>query len=119
MRVRAAHKNQLAQAMTAEQLTDTLAEKVMRWTTAPDRFLLGNRQWIPTWRFQPTKNISDAFQLFEAADVVKYVLRVDSPGVCWVKVWTNVASAEASGPTLPLTICFAIARACGIDVEAA
>jgi len=89
----------------------------MGWSVGPHRFLMKNRQWRPAWRFQPSTNITHAFEVLEAAAVLEYVLRVDSHGVCWVKVRTNVASAEASGPTLPLTICFAIARVYGIRVE--
>ena len=50
---------------TVEQLTALLAEHLLGWTPAPDRFLLPNRRWMPRWRFQPFKSLSDAFQLLE------------------------------------------------------
>jgi hypothetical protein len=105
--------------VTTNQLTVVLAEKVMGWRVAPDRFLMDRRRWLATWRFQPTKNIADAFQLVEAAGVVEFALRASRNGVYGVKVRTSAASAEASGSSLPLTICVAIARAYSIDVEAA
>ena len=40
-------------SMTAQALTGLLAERVTKWTTAPNRFTLGGRKWIPSWRFQP------------------------------------------------------------------
>jgi hypothetical protein len=42
--------------MTAEHLTSVLAERVLQWRVAPDRFLTGKRAWLPRWRsprFQP------------------------------------------------------------------
>ena len=53
--------------MTAQALTGLLAERVMKWTAAPNRFMLGHRKWIANWRFQPCKNLADAFQLLDAA----------------------------------------------------
>jgi hypothetical protein len=101
-----------------QQLTEALAHRVLGWKTAPNRYLISNRRWLPRWRFQPTEKIADAFQLLEADEVADYVLHVDCHDVCWVKVRTNVASAEASGSSLPLTICIAVARAYDIEMEA-
>jgi hypothetical protein len=100
-----------------QQLTDALAREALGWKTAPDRYLLNDRRWLPKWRFQPTKNIADAFQLLEAADVLGYALRVDRNGVCRASVRTKAASAEASGPSVPRAICVAFARVYGIRVE--
>jgi hypothetical protein len=36
--------------MTSEQLTAVLAGRVMGWGVGPDRFLMGNRGWMPSWR---------------------------------------------------------------------
>jgi len=54
--------------MTTSELTALLAQRVMRWTVAPGRFLMENRRWKPAWRFQPTKKLEDAFRLLDAAD---------------------------------------------------
>jgi hypothetical protein len=51
--------------VTDESLTALLAQKVMGWNVAPDRSLIGNRSWIPRWRFQPTEKLDDAFRLLE------------------------------------------------------
>jgi hypothetical protein len=103
--------------VTTKELTILLAEKVMGWRVAPDRFLMDGRRWLATWRFQPTKNIADAFQLLERADVNEYILRVDRKGLCRAKVRTSSASGEATSSSLPLAICVAVARAYGIRVE--
>jgi len=103
----------------AQQLTEALARMALGWKTAPNRYLMRDRGWLPMWRFKPTERIADAFQLLETDAVLDYVLRVDRHGVCWVKVRTTATSAEASGTSLPLTICVAIARVYGIHVESA
>jgi hypothetical protein len=101
-----------------EHLAAVLAERVMRWGVGPDRFLLSNRRWLPRWRFQPTENIADAFQLLDAADLVDYDLHADRNGLHTAKVRTSGASGEASCSSMPRAICIAIARAYGIHVEA-
>ena len=106
------------EGIVAENLTAILAERVMGWSVGPHRVLMSSRRWLPTWRFKPTKNIADAFQLLDAADVLEYFLRADKNGIYRVRVRRSAASAEASGACLPLTICVAVARAYGIDVEA-
>jgi hypothetical protein len=54
--------------MTADQLTGVLAERVMGWGVGPDRFLTGNRGWMPRWKFQPAQKLADAIRLLEAAN---------------------------------------------------
>ena len=53
--------------MTPQALTGLLAERVMGWTAAPNRFMQGRRRWIPSWRFQPCESLADAFQLLDTA----------------------------------------------------
>jgi hypothetical protein len=48
-----------------EKLTAALAVRVMGWGVGADRFPLGQRRWMPRWRFQPEKRIEDAFRLLE------------------------------------------------------
>jgi len=43
--------------MTGDQLTVTLGERVMGWRVGPDHFLMGNRRWLPRWRFQPDERL--------------------------------------------------------------
>jgi hypothetical protein len=99
------------------ELIAMLATQVLHWRIAPGRYLKDDRHWLPAWRFQPTKNIADAFQLLEGSDVVEYILRAERNGIYRVRVRTDAASAEASSSSLPLTMCVAIARLYGIRVE--
>ena len=102
---------------TTEQLTVLLAERVMRWGVAPDRFLTGNRRWMPRWRFQPTKKLTDAIRLLEAAMPEEYSMAVDARGYSWVKVRIGGNNAQASDRSKPLAICRAVAAAYGIEVD--
>ena len=109
--------NHTLRNVVAEKLTALLAEQVLGWKTTQDRFILNNRRWMPRWRFQPTKNLEDAFRLLKAAKPLEYALGVGRDGTYWVKVQTRRAAAKASGASLPLAICIAVARAYGIPVE--
>jgi hypothetical protein len=95
-------------------MDEMLAEKVMGWRLGPGRFLIDGRRWLPQWRFQPTKNIADAFQLLQRADVVEYALSANRNEPCWAQVRTMKGTAKASASSLPLAICVAIARVYGI-----
>jgi hypothetical protein len=106
-----------SKASSEEQLNAILAERVMGWRVAPDRFVIGGRRWLPRWRFAPTSNIGDAFQLLDAATLVDYDLHADRNGLHTAKLRTSGASVEASCSSMPRAICLAIARAYGIDVE--
>src|SRR5947209_6513322 len=48
-------------------LTALLAELVMGWRVAPDRFIKSGRNWIPKWRFKPLARLEDAVQLLNRA----------------------------------------------------
>ena len=100
--------------MTNEQLVATLAQRVMGWTVAPDRFLTGNRGWMPRWRFQPTKRLEDAFRLLERAAPQEYTMRADGKGPCWARVRIAGATGAAQANSEPLAITLAVARAVGI-----
>lgn len=119
MKNRAHVVNPTSLKQTTEEFTGVLAERVMGWSVGADRFFIDARRWLPRWRFQPTKNIADAFQLLEGAAVVEYVLRANRNGLFWVQVRTRRGTAKASASSLPLAICAAVARAYGIHVEAA
>jgi hypothetical protein len=88
--------------MTVENLTAILAKRVMRWTAAPDRFLTGNRGWLPRDRFRPTERIQDAFKLLTAATPAEYNIGGAKGEPSWAKVRIGTASAEASAPSLPV-----------------
>ena len=103
--------------MTTDMLTSLLAQRVLGWTVAPDRFLLGNRRWLPRWRFQPTEKLADALRLLEKAAPEEYNMRGDSEGNVLVHVRIGNVTGEACGASKPRAITCAIARALGIEVE--
>ena len=102
--------------MTSEHLTAILAERVMGWTIGPDRFMMGNRGWMPRWRFQPAENLDDAFKLLEKAAPQDYAMGDDGKGF-WVRVRIGKAIGEARDASKPRAITFAVARAVGIEVN--
>ncbi len=103
--------------MTANLLTSLLAQRVLGWTVAPDRFLMGDRRWMPRWRFQPTENLMDAFQLLEGAAPDEYSMTGGNDIGFLVRVRIGSGIGEARGTSKPLAITHAIARAVGIEVE--
>ena len=103
--------------MTSDQLTSILAERVMGWGVGPDRFMMGNRGWMPRWRFQPVEKLEDAFRLLEQAAPQEYSICGDDKGNIHVQVRIAGTAGEACGTSRPLAITYAIARAVGIDVE--
>lgn len=101
--------------MTAEQLTAILAERVMGWVAAPERFMTGGRRWLPRWRFQPLADLEDAFRLLDKAGA-KYVLEATPEGKFTARVWVGDGTGVASGRTKPATITRAVAEAIGLTV---
>jgi hypothetical protein len=102
---------------TVEQLTALLAERLMGWTPAPDRFLLSNRRWMPRWRFQPFKELSDAFQLLEGAKPDRFVMGCDGGEEFWVRVEMTGRIGTARHSSKPYAITTALMRAAGITGE--
>jgi hypothetical protein len=102
--------------MTNEQLTAILANCVMGWGVRPNRFLMGNRGWMPRWRFQPTEKLADALRLLEVAAPEEYSLRGDTEGNIRVRVRIGAATGAACSTSKPRAITWAIARAVGIHV---
>jgi len=98
-----------------DQLTAVLAERVMGWTVGPDRFMMGNRGWMPRWRFQPADKLDDAFRLLQEAAPQAYSICGDSKGSIHVQVRINGAIGEARGPSVPGAVTYAVARAVGIE----
>ena len=100
---------------TTEDVTALLAQRVMGWDVAPDRFLLGHRRWIPRWRFQPIEKLEDAFRLLEAAAPQEYVMGCRG-GRFWVRVQIGPHTGEAQDQSKPRAIALAVARALQIPV---
>jgi hypothetical protein len=102
--------------MTSEHLTAVLAKKVMGWGVGPDRFLLGNRRWLPLWRFQPLTNLEDAFRVLEkAASTFTLTATDDGTFTANVRVGNN-RTGIASGNSKATVISMAVARAIGLDL---
>lgn len=101
--------------MTAETLIPQLAQRVMGWGVAPDRFLLGNRSWIPRWRFQPLERLEDAFRLLEKAQPEHYSMGLDASGRFSVEVRIRGKLGVARDELKPRAITLAIARALGLE----
>src|ERR1039458_6274116 len=76
-------------------LTAALAQRVMGWRVAPERFVMDGRRWIPSWRFQPLERLQDAFRLLEAANPVEYRIQRRRGSGFSVRVQLNGTAGEA------------------------
>jgi hypothetical protein len=101
--------------MTNDQFTALLAERVMGWSVAPDRFLTGKRGWIPRWKFRPTECLADAFRLLEAAKPRQYTMHCGEDGLFTVQIQLGKAKGDACDSSKPRSISYAIARAVGLE----
>ncbi len=100
-----------------EDLTTLLAQRVMRWGVAPERFLLGQRTWIPRWRFQPEERLEDAFRLLEEAAPQEYTMGRIGQGPFWVRVRIGGTTGEGRDQRKPRAITLAVARALKLQVD--
>jgi len=101
--------------MSNDQLTAVLAQRVMGWTVGPERFSMGNREWMPRWRFQPIDKLDDAFRLLQEAAPQAYRISGDDKGSIHVQVRINGAVGEARETSIPGAVTYAVARAVGIE----
>jgi hypothetical protein len=102
--------------MTNDQITAVLAERVMGWGVAPERFLLGGRRWLPAWRFQPIENLDDAFKLLEKSAPQEYSMGDDGKGF-WIRIRIGKTIGEARDRSKPRAITSALAHALGLEVD--
>jgi hypothetical protein len=93
-----------------------LAERMMHWSVAPGRLLLGKGRWLPRWRFQPTENLADAFKLLEKAAPQDYAMGDDGKGP-WARVRIGNAIGQARDASKARAITLAVAEAAGIEVD--
>jgi hypothetical protein len=100
-----------------ERLTAELARRVMGWAVAPDRFLTGQRGWMPRWRFQPTNKLEDAFRVLEAANPEFYRMGSKQRGTFVAEVCINGKVGKSEGDSKPLGITLAVARALGLEAR--
>jgi hypothetical protein len=102
--------------VTIQRLEELLAERILGWRTAPDRFLMDGRRWIPRWRFQPTTRLKDASRLLDAAAPDEYMVGAEN-GTFWAKVRIAGTTGEAHESSQARAITLAVARAIGLDVS--
>jgi hypothetical protein len=104
--------------MTNDQLTTILVVRILGWDAKPDRYMTGNRGWIPRWRFQPTKNLENAISLLEAAAPNECSI-VRHQGTNWavtIRIGDHIGKAE--DPSQARAITLAVAQAVELDVSA-
>jgi hypothetical protein len=103
-------------AVTSDQLTAALAERVMGWRVTPERFLKGDRRWAPRWQFQPFRRLEHALQLLDNANG-QYTLTKAAGATFTAQVTIGCRVGSASGKSEAATISLALARSLGIDPE--
>ena len=101
--------------MTDTVLTERLAEQVLHWVVATDRFLTGNRTWLKKWKFNPCQRIADAFRLLDAAAPTRYTISL-SRGRFEVEVEIQGRVGRASGDSKARSIALAVSRSLGLEV---
>ena len=101
--------------MTDNVLIDLLARQVLRWGVAPDRFLTGNRSWIPKWKFNPLERLEDAFRLLDHDESVHYSIS-RSGSAFEVEVEHDGKVGRATGDSKPRAVTLALARSLGLGV---
>ena len=103
--------------MTDRLLTERLARQVLHWKVTPDRFLTGNRSWIPRWRFQPTEKLEDAFRVLEQSAPQFYSMKPADNGEFSVTVRIGGKVGTAQYKSKPRAITLAVVRALGVEEE--
>lgn len=101
--------------MTPAVLTSLLAQRVMGWEAAPNRFLLGNKRWRPRWRFQPLERIEDAIKLLDAACPDGFTICAEAGGPFYVTVRIAGVFGDATHALKARAIAVAVSKSIGID----
>ena len=102
--------------MTYQRLADDLVAQALGWRPAPDRYIKPGRSWITRSRFKPLDNVDDALRLLDAL-TADYSLIATPGGAFTVKVCASGRVGEATGEPKARSICLALGRALGIEVE--
>jgi hypothetical protein len=82
----------------------------MGWRVPLDRFLVGDRCWLPSWRF-----LKDAMRLLEQVVPEGFII-VAANFIAMVRITS--ATGEARNISKPQAISYAVAREFGIALEA-
>lgn len=101
--------------MTDRLITDMLAERLLKWRPAPDRFMTGRRNWIRRSLFQPLRNVNDALRLVRRLGN-NYTLVSASEG-CTVEVRFSGRLGRATASHEARAITLAVAQV--VDLDAA
>lgn len=96
-------------------LIDQLAQRILHWSVGPDRFLAGNRSWIPRWRFNPLEKLEDAFMLLDHSGSSRYSI-LNVGGAFDVEVEYAGRIGRATGSSGARTVTTALARSLGLEV---
>jgi len=102
--------------LSNDQLTAIMAERILGWRVGPERFIMGNRQWITRRHFQPFDRVQDAFRLLQKAGGGFSLIKTPD-GVFSATVLVGDRAGTASGSAVAATITEAIARALGLEVD--
>jgi hypothetical protein len=72
---------------------------------------------MPTWRFQPLKNLEDALRMLNAAKPDSYSIESKRRGTCSVRVQVGETVGVAVDSSQARAITYAVARAVGLEPE--
>jgi hypothetical protein len=100
-------------AIHDDRLTAILAERVLSWRSAPDRFLKPGRSWTPRSHFKPLVRLEDAFLLLDRSGCT-CVLSLCSDSVLTATVHVGDRIGKATGAAKARTITLALCQALGI-----
>jgi hypothetical protein len=100
--------------MTDDQLTATLAERVLGWKVCPDRFIKSGRAWIPRTRFRPLMRLDDAFLLLDRT-AGNYTIR-GGRDLFTAEVRIGARKGKVTGESKARIITLSLAQALGIEV---
>lgn len=103
--------------VATEAVTALLAARFLGWRASPARFLIGDRGWIPRWRFQPEKNLSHAGRLLDAAAPEECSMGIAEGGCFHVRVRIGGGVGEATDRSKARAITYALARAIGVHMD--
>lgn len=102
--------------MTERVMTDHLAERVLGWRPTADRFMTGERSWIPRSRFRPFKDVRDALRL--ADKLTRHYSLTAYPDGFTAEVCVRGRTGRATARHKARAITLAVARVIDLDSPA-
>jgi hypothetical protein len=98
--------------VTDRQLADALAERVLGWRPAPDRYIKSGRSWITRSRFRPLTDIRDALRLADA--LTKDYSLLANPGGFTAEVRHSGRIGRATARNQTRAVSLAVGKVIGI-----